>query len=515
MIRSLNTLFRLVKTAFILARCDALSTLKEKGLIPGRTGAFAVAFARFFSKQDKKRRSGQKLALALVELGPSYVKLGQFLSTRADLLGDELAADLSALQDQLPPFSPEEARRVLEQELGQKTEDLFDHFDFEAISAASIAQVHFATTPDGQEVAVKILRPSAQRAFQQDINFFRHLAALLEKSRPNLKRFRLQEVVETFAEMVRHEMDLRMEAAAACELAENFIDDKRYVTPKVHWELTRQRVLTMTRVTGIPMDDRDALLSAGHDLREVLKTAAEIFFNQVFRDGFFHGDQHPGNMLVGGEGQIVAVDFGIMGRMDRQTRYFLADMLLALLEGDYLKLAVAHRNGRLIGPDVPLGTFAQALRSVCQPVIGKSLESFSFAQLLGRMFHLTSSFDMKVQPQLLLLQKNMVMAEGISRQLDQSFNIWTVSRPMIECWMVENRGPKARLRESVKTAGRSLEKLPQLIENLDKMAGNFAHGSLKLSGETLADFGKGSSNTARWPFVLALFALGFAVGSYF
>ncbi|WP_343560873.1 2-polyprenylphenol 6-hydroxylase [Kiloniella sp. b19] len=512
MIRSLKTLRRLFQIAFAFARHDALAVLEERRLIPGRAAAFAVWFARLFSLRKSGDRPGEKLARALTDLGPTFIKLGQFLSTRSDLLGDQLAADLARLQDQLPPFSGSEARKLVESELGASLDELFESFDPEPVSAASIAQVHFAVTTSGEKVAVKVLRPGADEQFRRDLALFHHLAELLTRTRPSLKRFRLQDVVQTFHDTVKLEMDLRMEAAAACELSDNFAGDDSYDTPSIDWERTSRRVMTMSRVSGIPMDDRQALLDAGHDLEEVLTVAARIFFNQVFRDGFFHGDQHPGNMFVGADGQIVAVDFGIMGRMDRQTRYFLADMLLALLEEDYYKLALAHKTGGLIDDSIPLDTFAQALRSVCQPIMGKSLDGFSFASLLGQMLHLTETFEMKVQPQLLLLQKNMVMAEGVSRHLDQDLNIWTLSRPLIEQWMRENRGPQARVRDGLSDLAQSLERLPQFMNNLEDLSDKLRQGGLKLDEKSIADFSQGSSTTAKWALFVSLVALGFAAG---
>ena len=350
MFRTIRTLLRLLRIARTLARHGVLEALEEFPVAPG-----ILWLARAVSHRPSAGRPGQKLARALTELGPSFIKLGQFMSTRADLLGEELAADLSQLQDRLPPFESRLARDTIAAELGQPVAALFESFEDDPISAASIAQVHLAVTrtteeQPGSEVAVKVLRPGIERAFQRDLELFYWLAVLAERTQHRLRRFRLNAVVRLFEQTVQIEMDLRMEAAAASELADNFAGDPSYRIPPIDWQRTSRRVMTMGRVGGIPMDDRTALLAAGHDLREILTKAAAIFFNQVFRDGLFHGDQHSGNMFVDQDGAIVAVDFGIMGRLDRKTRTFLADMLLALLARDYRRLAEVHAEAGYLPP---------------------------------------------------------------------------------------------------------------------------------------------------------------------
>ncbi len=504
-------LFRLAAIARTLARHDALAPLEESGVAPG-----VAWFARRLSLSRSSGRPGKKLARALTELGPSFVKLGQFLSTRADLLGEEMAADLARLQDRLPPFPASQARATIERELGGPLESFFAEFDETPVSAASIAQVHFAVTREaegtpGREVAVKILRPGVERAFARDLQLFYALARLAENSQPRLRRLKPVEVVALFETTVQVEMDLRMEAAAASQLAENFADDPSYRVPPVDWQRSARRVLTQGRLSGIRLDDRGALLAAGHDLRDVLSKAAAIFFKQVFRDGFFHGDQHPGNMFVDADGNIGAVDFGIMGQLDRNTRYFLADMLLATLARDYRRLAQVHADAGYLPSDADLPTFARALRSVCEPIFGRSLNEISFAHLLAQLFQLTESFQMAVQPQLLLLQKNMVMAEGVSRRLDPSLNIWTLAQPLIEDWMRENRGPEARLRDTVEDLTSSLENLPRAVRNLQLATETLARGSLRLdTGGALPSppaLRLPSGQLALWAAVALLFAL--------
>ncbi|MDX1574681.1 MAG: AarF/UbiB family protein [Kiloniellales bacterium] len=506
-----------------LARHDALAALEVLQVAPG-----LLWFARLGSRRNVDGRPGQKLARALTELGPSFIKFGQFLSTRADLLGEQVAADLSELQDRLPPFDSQAARATIERELGRPIDALFSHFEDEPVSAASIAQVHLAVvkgderpveepsvlgaaaagaaptsaaplgalgdqTEDwsGREVAVKVLRPGVEQAFARDLELFYTVADFVERTQPRLRRLKPREVVGVFEETVKLEMDLRMEAAAASELHANFAQDPDYHVPDVDWERTSRRVLTVERVGGIPLDDKGALVAAGHNLTEVLTKAAGIFFKQVFRDGLFHGDQHPGNMWVDADGKIVAVDFGIMGRLDRRTRYFLADMLLATLARDYRRLAEVHIEAGYLPHDHPPEIFAQALRSVCEPIFGRPLNQISFARLLAQLLQLTESFDMPVQPQLLLLQKNMLMAEGISRSLDPSLNIWVLAQPLIEGWVRENRGPEARLKDAAQDLSESLQRLPRLISDVERASSQIAHGGLRLDPQSARSLGAG------------------------
>ena len=503
MLRGARSLWRLVRIARTLQRHDALASLQDRDLSPGLRW-----LTRLFAGRKAGGRPGQKLARALTDLGPSFIKLGQVLSTRADLLGEEIAADLSDLQDRLPAFPTAEAKRTIESELDRPLAEIYASFEDEPVSAASIAQVHFATTPDGAPVAVKVLRPGIEAAFERDLEFFTWLAGRIERSQPKLRRFKPHEVVSLFERQVRLEMDLRMEAAAASELAENFRDDPAYRVPPVDWQRTSRQVLTMNRISGIPIDDRPALMAAGHDLEAVLTTAAEIFFKQVFRDGLFHGDQHPGNMFVDETGNIVAVDFGIMGRIDRKTRFFLADMLTATLAGDYRRLALVHVDAGYLPPDMDVDTFAQALRSVCEPIAGKPLEEISFARLLAQLLQLTESFDMPVQPSLLLLQKNMLIAEGISRLLAPGLNIWILARPLIEEWMAENRSPAARLRDSTDDWLHRLQRLPGTLDALEQAARRLNGEGVGIGPQALTTF---ANHGRAWTWHIRALWIGLAL----
>lgn len=548
MLRPVRTLFRLLVIARTLARHDALAALEVLQVAPG-----LLWFARLGSRRDVAGRPGQKLARGLTELGPTFIKLGQFLSTRADLLGEQVAADLSELQDRLPPFDSRDARATIENELGRPIDELFSRFENSPVSAASIAQVHLAVVKDddrapedpgvsspaetaaettaasagaaalgdlvepvenwsGREVAVKVLRPGVEQAFARDLELFYTVADVVERTQPKLRRLKPREVVGVFEETVKLEMDLRMEAAAASELRANFADDPDYHVPAIDWQHTSRRVLTLERVGGIPLDDRDALTAAGHDLTEVLTKAATIFFKQVFRDGLFHGDQHPGNMWVDPDGNIVAVDFGIMGRLDRRTRYYLADMLLATLARDYRRLAEVHVEAGYLPQGHPPDIFAQALRSVCEPIFGRTLNQISFARLLAQLLQLTESFDMPVQPQLLLLQKNMLMAEGISRRLDPGLNIWVLAQPLIIDWVRENRGPEARLKDAAQDLGESLQRLPRLLSEVERASGQIARDGLRLDPDSAKSLGSaGRDRGSRIALLIAAVALVAAV----
>jgi ubiquinone biosynthesis protein len=485
-IRSGRNLARLLRIGLVLARHDALSVALTFGDRVSAAAPLLRAGRLLRRRKAASARPGQRLAAALTELGPSFIKLGQLLSTRADLLGEEITEDLAELQDRLPPFPGTQAIALIEAEFERPLGSLFALFDDEAIAAASIAQVHFAVTADGEEVAVKVLRPGIAKAVARDLDLFLWLARLVERTQPSLRRLKPVQVVQTLVDSVQLEMDLRFEAAAASELGENFAGDPGFRVPRVDWLRTGRTVLTTERILGVHIDDRAGLVAAGHAIPDLLRNAAAVFFKQVFRDGFFHADQHPGNLFVDRDGALAAVDFGIMGRLDRQTRYYLADMLIGFLSGDYRQVAEVHFAAGYVPRRRSIDAFTQACRSIGEPILGRPLHEISIARLLAQLFQVTEQFEMETQPQLLLLQKTMVQVEGVGRQLDPTVNIWTLARPLVEEWARENRGPEARLRQHVDALLEAVDEVPRLLRGLDKLVSDWSEEGVILHAESLA-----------------------------
>ncbi len=478
MIRALRSFGRLFVIARSLARHDALFLFDVHP-----AGAVAARTARIVFSPDAKSkglRPGQRLALALTELGPTFIKFGQALSTRADLLGDQVTADLTELQDRLPPFPATAARAQIEADFGVPLSQLFSSFDDTPVAAASIAQVHFAVTTEGREVAVKVLRPDVKEKFARDFEAMFWIAAEVERWAPRLRRLKPIEVMATFAETVRQEMDLRLEAAAAQELAENFADNPMVAIPAVDWQRTSERVLTLERVSGARVDDPAGVRALGLDPAAVVRSAAETFFTMVFRHGFFHADMHPGNLFVRADGCIIALDFGIMGRIDAETQRNLGEMLLGFLTRDYTRVAEVHVRAGYVPSHKSVPAFAQACRSIAEPILGKPIADISIAKLLGQLFHITEAFEMQTQPQLLLLQKSMLLAEGVGRRLAPETNMWEMAQPLIADWFRERLGPEARVIETISGVLESAARLPSLVERLDTLAASLENGGVRL-----------------------------------
>lgn len=487
MIRSLRNLFRLLAIARTLARHDALFMLETLRIAPP-----VIWLARKIWLHDGTGRPGERLARALHEAGPSFIKLGQALSTRSDLLSEEIAEDLSNLQDKVPPFPGAQARAIIEEEFGRSVDELFTHFNDVPIAAASIAQVHLAVDSDGHEMAVKVLRPGIESAFDRDVDLFVWVAELVEAARPDLRRLKPVQSARTLAGTIRIEMDLRFEAAAAVELADNFAGDPAFKVPAVNWKRTGRRVLTIERIEGIPLDERERIIAAGHNPEAVIAIAARAVFQQVFRDGFFHGDLHAGNLFVLADGSVAVVDFGIMGRLDKANRRHLAELLLAFLSRDYRRAAEVHLAAGWIHPDTAVDAFTQACRSIAEPIMDRPQNEISIARLLGHLFQVTETFEMETQPDLLLLQKTMLVAEGTGRSLCPDINMWLLTRPLVQDWMMTAFGPEARLREAADSIATNVARLPELIKAAEATARVLADGQVKLHPETIAALLRGA-----------------------
>jgi ubiquinone biosynthesis protein len=510
MFNAIRHISRLLQIARILARHDALFLLETLQITPP-----VVWLARIISKKSAEGRPGERLARALAETGPSFIKLGQALSTRSDLLGEELTTDLSELQDHLPPFSSEKARAAIVEEFDQPVDAIFRSFDDDAIAAASIAQVHFAETTDGEAVAVKILRPGIEQAFSRDLDLFLWVAELIERTRPEWRRLKPVEAIQTLAHSVEIEMDLRFEAAAAAEMAENFADDDTFHVPDVDWTRTGKRILTTTRIIGTTIDDRSALLAAGLDLDNIVEKAAAAFFKQIFRDGFFHADLHPGNLFVQQDGSIAAVDFGIMGRIDRRSRRWLGEMLLGFLNRNYRRAAEVHFEAGWVPSHHSVEAFTQACRSIAEPILDKPQNEISIAKLLAHLFQVTETFDMEAQPQLLLLQKTMLVAEGTVRKLNPDANMWTVSRPLIDGWMSEAMRPENVIAEEISDITEAVRRLPRLLEGMEQSAQVMAGGHVRLHPDSVSALKRAENSLGSGAMMIGLIALAIVAFALF
>jgi ubiquinone biosynthesis protein len=448
-----------------------------------------------------------RLSDALTSLGPSYIKLGQFLATRDDIIGRELARDLSTLQDRLPPFSQGDAVKAVEAELDAPIDRLFAEFG-PPVAAASIAQVHKAKVkqPDGtlKDVAVKVLRPGIEQRFKRDLDSYFFAARMIERVHAPSRRLRPIAVVDTLAKSVAIEMDLRMEAAAISEMADNSKDDEGFRVPKVDWTRSARRVLTLEWIDGTPMNDLAKLKSQGHDLKALGARLVQTFLRHAMRDGFFHADMHPGNLFVDADGNIVAVDFGIMGRLSMKERRFLAEILYGFITRDYARVAEVHFDAGYVPRKHSVAQFAQALRAIGEPIMDRPASEISMAQLLGQLFQYTEVFDMQTRPELILLQKTMVVVEGVGRSLDPDLNIWVVAEPVAKEWLESQLGAGARLEQAAEGAasvGRFVGDIPKLLMQAERTADAFAdmaEGGLRLDDESVARLAEAQAGKDRW-----------------
>lgn len=503
---------RLFHAARVLARHDALVPREYAHQVPTPLKIVRRMFGRA-SRKELAVPAGERLARALEKLGPAYIKLGQILATRPDVIGDDVALALEQLQDRLPPFPTEAAKAEVVAQLRLPIDKLFSQFG-ESVAAASIAQVHEAWTSDDapRRVAVKILRPGIEQEFARDLSAFAFAARMAERLSAEARRLRVIALVETLARSVAMELDLRMEAAAASELADRTRSDETFRVPVIDWERTSARVLTQEWIEGTSVRNPAELEAAGHDPEKIAVLVIRHFLTHALRDGFFHADMHQGNLFVDADSRLVAVDFGIMGRLDQPMRRFMAETLAGFLARDYLRVAQVHYEAGFVAPRHPTELFAQALRAIGEPIFGRHAREVSMAKLLQQLFDTTRRFDMELQPQLVLLQKTMVVVEGVARALDPDFDIWEASRPVVERWMIENLGPEARLRdaaEGVSAIGRLARDLPQTLRNAEIVSAMLAGGGLKLHPDTARQIAQAQvAGTKHVRIALWLVALG-------
>ncbi|GHF12804.1 putative protein kinase UbiB [Kordiimonas sediminis] len=503
MIRTLRFLLQLFGLAARMRRYGAIRSLTHIEMVP-RWAPTTLRILTFYipRKVSLPDDDGERLAAALAGMGPAYIKLGQTLATRPDVIGHKLAKGLTALQDRLPPFSGALAIDIIETELGGTLADHFSSFETDAIAAASIAQVHKAVTTDGQAVAVKVRRPGIEGRFKKDIALFDWLATLAETHVPTAKRLRLRSVVDKLRETVSQEMDMRIEGAAATELSQNMKGESGYRVPVIDWARTGSMVLTLEWVDGIRLADSEKLQAAGHDLEYLGERVVQVFLKQAVRDGYFHADLHQGNLIVEEDGTIVAIDFGIMGRLSKKERRFLAEILYGFIMRDYRRVAEVHFDAGYVPREQSVEEFSVALRAIADPILDLPVEEISAGALLAQLFATTERFKMQTQPQLLLLQRTMVMAEGMALHLNPKTNMWQTSRPVLEGWIRDNLSPEARLADFIVSLPRLLERLPTTLERLSE--------EKKTPEVEPIVIEKGTGTLG----VLIIFALGIVLGTY-
>ena len=502
MISALTHIARLARAGFVFAR-EGVFGVVDPSLVPP-PGQLALKIAGLVQRRGAK--SGPRLSRALERMGPAYLKLGQFLATRPDVVGVVLARDLEALQDRLPPFSQTEAEAAIAASLERPVTQVFASFG-PAVAAASIAQVHRGEVlRDGirHPLAIKVLRPNVHARFRRDLGDFFFVAEKAETYSADARRLRLIEVINTMSRSVAIEMDLRLEAAALSEMAENTRDDPDFRVPTVDWDRTTHNVLTMEWIDALPLSDHARLQEAKVNLPDLGRKVIQSFLRHALRDGFFHADMHPGNLFLDAQGRLVAVDFGIMGRLGAKERRFLAEILLGFITRDYRRVAEVHFEAGYVPSHHSVENFAQAIRAIGEPIHNRTAEEISMARLLTLLLEVTGLFDMRTRPELILLQKTMVVVEGVARSFDPKLDIWKIADPVVREWIERNLGPVGRIQGAVSGAGdlaRVLATLPQIasrsvivLEQLETMS----REGLRLSPETIAALGRTEARKSRW-----------------
>jgi len=456
---------------------------------------------RLFTGDELPKDLGVQIRRVLERLGPTFIKFGQMLSTRVDLLPMDVALELKKLQDDVPPEKIGVIESVLSRAYKKPLtgeDGVFAKFDKEPVAAASIAQVHFAKLHDGGHVAVKVRRPRIQKTIEADLSILRLLADLFDRYFPEYERLKAPRVVNEFATTIMGELNLRSEAAHASRFRDNLSKVDGVGVPKVMWDFTTTEVLVTERIYGIPIDERDQLAAAGHDLMKLCERTAALFFHMAFVDGYFHADLHPGNIFVAGNGDIILVDFGIVGRLDLRSRCYIADMLLAFLKQDYKRAAEVHLEAGYVPSDTNMSAFEDAMREIAEPIFNRPLRDISLAELLFYLFAVTERFKMETQPELLLLQKTMVVIEGVARELEPEVNVWALAKPLVGKWVAEHLGPKARIEQGAKDLKAGADAWLHLPGEIKKMLAE-QHGKTMMR----------ESNQSLWlPWLGALLLLG-------
>lgn len=499
MLSAIAHLFRLARAGRTLARYDALLLPEQVAELP-LPARVLLRLAKLGSTSPNTDAQS-RLTRALSALGPSYIKLGQFLATRPDIVGAKRAFELKALQDRLPPFGDEEARAAIRANLGGDVATFYRELG-PAIAAASIAQVHRATTVDGRDVAVKILRPGIERRFASDLQSFLFAAKLIERFSAEGRRLRPVAAVGMLDQSMRLELDLRMEASAIAELAANTKDDPGIRLPTVDWQRTARQVLTTEWIDGTPISDIESLKSRGIDLKALADVVIQSFLRHAIRDGFFHADMHQGNLFVDPEGKLVMVDFGIMGRLSEKDRLFLAEILFGFITRDYARVSQVHFDAGYVPRGQDPANFAQALRAIGEPIMDKSASEISMARLLTQLFEVTGQFNMAAQPQLLLLQKTMVVAEGVARTLNPELNMWVTAEPVVRGWIERKLGPVGQIEGAVTALGQMATGLPGMLGEAQRATAMLADmaqsGGLRLDKQTTEELAIAQAHHGRF-----------------
>ncbi len=470
----LKKIFILFKIARKISQSDIINIISRFHNVPKSLKfiCYLLSFS-FSNKNDLNNQNvneDEKLCRSIQEMGTTFIKLGQFLSTRPDIIGDEISKKLENLQDRLPPFSTGEAKKIIRRELGNDNYNLLINIS-EPVAAASIAQVHKSQLNDNgtiKDIAIKILRPDIKKIFNEEIDALMLLAFIIEGTIKKTKRLKLVEVVFLLKEITNLELDLRFEGSAANEFLENTKNDSGFNVPNIFWNFTSENILTLEWIDGVSIREKEELEKRNIDTKTLATDIIQHFLRHAIRDGFFHADMHQGNLFVNNNGEIIPIDFGIMGRLDKLNKRYLAEILYGFVKRDYKKVAEVHLVAGLVPKNVSVDEFAQALRSIGEPIFGQSVKDISGGNLLKQLFEITEKFNMQTQPQLLLLQKTMVVVEGVARKLNPETNIWETSRPVLENWLKETKDPINSFTESIKNTTEVIKRLPELPEIMDK-----------------------------------------------